>query len=159
MAEISETSVQERSPAQRAMLLTALYSAQEQHGWLSPQAIEQVARRFDITPGQVYATASFYTLFKLSPQGRYRIQVCDGLSCYLVGGAEPVIEQVSRTLNLQPGETTPDGRFTLEVVECLASCGTAPVLRVNDELYEHMTPEKIDALLRRLCETPMSSIE
>ena len=97
-----------------------------------------------MTPGQVYATASFYTLFKLAPQGRYRIQVCEGLSCYLVGGAEPVIVQVGRQLNLRPGETSPYGRFTLEVVECLASCGTAPALRINDELYEHMTPEKID---------------
>ena len=138
------------SPAKRAMLLTALYIAQEQSGWLSPQAIERVASRFDLSPGQVYATASFYTLFKLAPQGRYRIQVCEGLSCYLVGGAEPVIGQVSQRLRLRPGETTPDGRFTLEVVECLASCGTAPALRVNDELYEHMTPEKIDELLDRL---------
>lgn len=143
----------EQGPAQRAMLLTALYIAQERHGWLSPQAVEWVAQRFGMTPGQVYATASFYSLFKLAPQGRYRIQVCDGLSCYLVGGAEPVIEQVSRTLNLRPGETTPDGRFTLEVVECLAACGTAPALRVNDELYEYMTPEKIDELLGRLRET------
>lgn len=138
------------NPEKRAMLLTALYIAQEQYGWLSPQAVERVANRFALSPGQVYATASFYTLFKLAPQGRYRIQVCEGLSCYLVGGAEPVIEQVRRRLNLRPSETTPDGRFTLEVVECLASCGTAPALRVNDELYEHMTPEKIDALLERL---------
>lgn len=148
-----EIEARDPQPAQRAMLLTALYIAQEQSGWLSPQAIERVAQRLGMTPGQVYATASFYTLFKLSPQGRYRIQVCHGLSCYLVGGAEPVIEQVSRTLQLRPGETTPDGRFTLEVVECLASCGTAPALRVNDELYEHMTPEKIDELLRRLRDT------
>jgi NADH-quinone oxidoreductase subunit E len=132
------------------MLLTALYIAQEQHGWLSPDAINRVADRLGLSPGQVYATASFYTLFKLQPQGQYRIQVCEGLSCYLVGGAEPVIEHVSRRLGIQPGETTRDGRFTLEVVECLASCSTAPALRVNDELYENMTPAKIDELLERL---------
>jgi NADH-quinone oxidoreductase subunit E len=150
MATASDVAVTGLPPVKRAMLLTALYIAQEQHGWLSSQAIERVAHRFDMTPGQVFATASFYTLFKLAPQGRYRIQVCEGLSCYLVGGAEPVIEQVSRRFKLQPGETSPDGRFTLEVVECLASCGTAPALRINDELYEHMTPEKIDELLERL---------
>ena len=150
MATVAEAGVRDLSPAKRAMLLTALYIAQEQYGWLNSQAIDRVAHRFDMTPGQVFATASFYTLFKLAPQGRYRIQVCEGLSCYLVGGAEPVISQVGRQLNLRPGETTPDGRFTLEVVECLASCGTAPALRINDELYEHMTPEKIDALLVRL---------
>lgn len=137
--------------ARRARLLTALYIAQEQYGWLSPQAIERVAQRFDMVPSQVYATASFYTLFKLAPQGRYRIEVCEGLSCYLVGGAEPIIDHISHRLGLHySGETTPDGRFTLEVVECLASCGTAPALRVNDELYEHMTTEKIDELLERL---------
>ena len=150
MATVAEAGARDVSPAKRAMLLTALYIAQEQHGWLNPQALDRVARRFDMTPGQVYATASFYTLFKLAPQGRYRIQVCEGLSCYLVGGAEPVIAQVGRQLNLRPGETSPDGRFTLEVVECLASCGTAPALRINDELYEHMTPEKIDRLLADL---------
>ncbi len=149
-ANARDANARDFSPAKRAMLLAALYIAQEQHGWLNAQAIERVAHRFNLTPGQVYATASFYTLFKLAPQGRFRIQVCEGLSCYLVGGAEPVIEQVSRRLNLHPGETTPDGRITLEVVECLASCGTAPALRVNDELYEHMTPEKIDGLLAEL---------
>jgi NADH-quinone oxidoreductase E subunit len=148
----AEIALHDLQPARRAMLLAALYIAQEQSGWLNAQAIARVAQRFDMTPGQVYATASFYTLFKLAPQGRYRIQVCDGLSCYLVGGAEPVIAQVSRLLKLRPGETTPDGRFTLEVVECLASCGTAPALRVNDELYEHMTPEKIERLLEKLRE-------
>ncbi|MCX6028979.1 MAG: NAD(P)H-dependent oxidoreductase subunit E [Chloroflexi bacterium] len=137
-------------PAKRAMLLAALYIAQEQYGWLSQEAIHRVASRLALSPGQVYTTASFYTMFKLQPQGRYRIQVCEGLSCYLVGGAEPVIEHVAARLGLRPGETTADGRFTLEVVQCLASCGTAPALRVNDELYENMTGEKIDELLERL---------
>jgi len=150
VVEVTKAAPHEQERARRAMLLTALYIAQEQRGWLSPQAVARVAQRFGMTPGQVYATASFYTLFKLAPQGRYRIQVCDGLSCYLVGGAEPVVAQVSAALKLRSGETTPDGRFTLEVVECLASCGSAPALRVNDELYEHMTPEKIDELLERL---------
>ncbi|MEJ5199496.1 MAG: NAD(P)H-dependent oxidoreductase subunit E [Anaerolineae bacterium] len=150
MAEDDKGIGEEQGARRRSMLLTALYIAQEQHGWLRPQAIERVAQRFGMTPGQVYATASFYTLFKLAPVGRYRIQVCEGLSCYLVGGAEPLVEQIGRLLNLRPGETTPDGRFTLEVVECLASCGTAPALRVNDELYEHMTPEKVEELVERL---------
>lgn len=139
-----------QNPKLRAMLLAALYIAQEQYGWLSPDAIKRVAGRLRLTPGQVYATASFYTMFKLEPQGKYRIQVCEGLSCYLVGGAEPIIHHVAKRLKLQPGDTTPDGKFTLEVVQCLASCGTAPALRVNDELYENMTLESIDALLEKL---------
>ena len=134
----------------RARLLAALYIAQEQYGWLSPEAIQRVADRLKLSPGQVQSTASFYTMFKLKPQGKYRIQVCEGLSCYLVGGAEPISDHVAKRLNIKPGETTPDGKFSLEIVQCLASCGTAPALRVNDVLYEHVTPESIDALLEKL---------
>jgi NADH-quinone oxidoreductase subunit E len=140
------------NPQRRAHLLAALYIAQEQYGWLSPTAIQRVADRLGLLPSQVRSTASFYTMFKLEPRGKYHIQVCEGLSCYLVGGAEPIIDHVAKRLNITPGETTPDGRFSLEIVQCLASCGTAPALRVNDELYEHMTPESIDALLEKLAE-------
>jgi len=139
-----------RHPQTRARLLAALYLAQEQYGWLSPEAIQRVATRLELSPGQVYATASFYTMFKLQPRGKYLVQVCEGLSCYLAGGAEPIIEHIARQLKVKPGETTPDGKFTLEVVQCLAACGTAPALRINDELYENMTFESIDALLERL---------
>jgi NADH-quinone oxidoreductase subunit E len=139
-----------RNPKKRAMLLSALYIAQEQYGWLSPEAIQRVADRLDLTPGQVFSTASFYTMFKLKPQGHYAVQVCEGLSCYLVGGAEPVIEQVKHRLQIEPGETTPDGRFSLEVVQCLATCDLAPAIKVNDELYGDLTAEKLDALLAEL---------
>lgn len=134
----------------RAMLLAALYIAQEQFGWLSDEAIRRVAERLDLTVEQVKSTASFYTMFKLQPQGKYRIQVCEGLSCYLVGGAEPIINYVAEKLGIRPGETTPDGKFTLEIVQCLAACGTAPALKVNDDLYENMTLSAIDQLLERL---------
>jgi NADH-quinone oxidoreductase subunit E len=134
----------------RARLLAALYLAQEQAGWLSPEAIQRVATRLELSPGQVYTTASFYTMFKLKPQGKYLVQVCEGLSCYLAGGAEPLIAQLSQRLKIGPGETTPDGKFSLEVVECLAACGKAPSLRINDELYETMSPEALDELLEKL---------
>lgn len=138
------------NPKIRARLLAALYIAQEQYGWLSTEAVKRVADQLHLTPGQVQSTASFYTMFKLKPQGKYRIQVCEGLSCYLVGGAEPIIDHIARRLKIKPGGTTPDGRFTLEIVQCLASCGTAPALRVNDELHENMTLASIDALLQKL---------
>lgn len=89
-------------------------------------------------------------MFKLEPRGKYLAQVCEGLSCYLAGGAEPILEHIARRLQIRPGETTPDGRFTLEVVQCLAACAAAPALRINDELYENMTFESIDELLERL---------
>jgi NADH-quinone oxidoreductase subunit E len=148
---VNETTTATTAPRIRASLLAALYLAQEQYGWLNPQAIERVANRLELSPGQVYTTASFYTMFKLAPCGKYLVQVCEGLSCYLAGGAEPILKHIARRLDIQPGETTPDGRFTLEVVQCLAACGAAPALRINDELYEKMTLESIDELLERLC--------
>lgn len=139
-----------QNPQTQARLLAALYIAQEQFGWLSDEALQRVADRLDLPVGKVKATASFYTMFKLEPQGKYRIQVCEGLSCYLVGGAEPIIEYVQKKLNLKPGETSADGKFTLEVVECLAACGSAPVMKVNDDLYEHLTYQDIDRLIENL---------
>jgi len=103
-----------------------------------------------LRPGDVYSTASFYTLFRTEPVGRYLIQVCDGLSCYLCEGADRIAGYVGAKLGLKPGETSPDGRFTLEMVQCLASCGTAPAMRVNDQLYENLTPAGIDAIIERL---------
>jgi NADH-quinone oxidoreductase E subunit len=137
-------------PKRRARLLAALYIAQEQYGWLSPEAIQRVASRLDMTPGQVFSTASFYTMFKLEPQGDYRIQVCEGLSCYLVGGAETVIDFIRRKLEIGADNQSPDGRFSLEIVQCLAACDMAPAVKVNDELYGNISDEKISALLEGL---------
>ncbi|HLE13944.1 MAG TPA: NAD(P)H-dependent oxidoreductase subunit E [Anaerolineales bacterium] len=139
-----------RNPKRRAMLLAALYIAQEQYGWLSPQAIQRVAERLHLSPGQVFSTASFYTMFKLRPQGHYHIQVCEGLSCYLVGGAEPVIDHIIDRLQIGPGETTPEGKFSLEVVQCLAACDLAPAIKVNDELFGNMSFSGLDDLLADL---------
>ncbi len=94
-------------PKTRARLLAALYIAQEQYGWLSPEAIQRVAGRLGLSPGQVFSTASFYTMFKLKPQGDYRIQVCEGLSCYLVGGAEPVIDYIRHKLDIGADNCSP----------------------------------------------------
>jgi len=137
-------------PAKQAMVLAALYIAQEQQGYVTHEAMEKVARRLGVPPGQVFSTASFYTLFRTKPAGRFVIQVCEGLSCYLSEGAERVVDYISAKLGIKPGETTADGRFTLETVQCLASCGTAPAMRVNDQLYENLSAAGIDAVLERL---------
>ena len=138
------------NPKSRARILAALYAAQEQYGWLSPEAIRGVADRLNLTPGQVHSTASFYTMFRLQPQGQYRIQVCEGLSCYLVGGAEPVIDYIKRRLNIIKGDTSPDGKFALEIVQCLAACDLAPAVMVNDELYGNISTDKIGDFLSEL---------
>ncbi len=138
------------NPQKQTKLLAALYLAQEEYGWLNPEAIEHVADRLGLSPGQVRSTASFYSMFNLEPQGEYRIQVCEGLSCYLAGGAETIIDYLAHLLNIQPGETTADGKFSLEVVQCIAACGSAPAMRVNDELYENLTLERIALIIREL---------
>ena len=134
----------------RSRLLTALYIAQEQYGYLSPEAVEQTAKRLDLPTQEVYSTASFYTMFRTEPVGRYVLQVCTGLCCYLAGGAERLVDYLSEKLGIKAGETTPDGLFTLKTVECLASCGTSPAMQVNDELYEDLTMDKVDRLLDQL---------
>lgn len=143
-------SVARGEPTKRAMLLTALYIAQEQHGYLSPEAVEQMAVRLGLPVSEVYSTATFYTMFRTAPTGQYVIQVCDGLSCHMAGGGEHLIEYISQKLGIQVGGTTPDGQFSLQTVECLASCGTSPTVKINDDLYEDMTPDKIDRLLDQL---------
>ncbi len=145
-----EKIAQLQDPEKRSMLLTALYIAQEQHGYLSPTAIEQTADRLGLPVQQVYSTASFYTMFRMKPVGEYVLQVCTGLCCWLEGGGEKLVDYITEKLGIGPGETTADGLFTLQTVECLASCGTSPTMRVNDELYEDLTPDKVDRLLDQL---------
>jgi len=139
-------------PTKRGRLLTALYIAQEQEGYLTPEAFKRVAERLDMPETAVYSTASFYTLFRTKPVGRYTIQVCTGLSCHLVDGAERLVDYLERKLGIKAGEMTPDGMFTLETVQCLAACGNAPAMRVNDELYENLTTERVDMLIDQLIE-------
>ena len=137
-------------PARRSMLLTALYIAQEQYGYLTEEAVERAAARLGLPVADVYSMASFYTLYRTEPTGRYVLQVCEGLSCQLVGGADRLVDYLRKKLGIEVGETTEDGLFTLQTVQCLASCGTSPAIRVNDALYENMTAEKIDELLETL---------
>jgi len=137
-------------PAKRAMLLTALYIAQEQFGYLTPEALERVSNRLGISYAGVYETATFYSMFRTQPVGRYVLQICEGLSCHLAGGAETLADYIQSKLHIRPGETTSDGLFTLQMVQCLASCGTSPAMRVNDTLYEKLTTDQLDMLLDEL---------
>ena len=134
----------------QSRLLAALYLAQEQYGWLGPEAIDQVASRLQISPGKVLSTASFYSMMNLQPVGTYLIQICEGLSCYLVGGAGPLLDYLSGQLAINPGETSADGHFTLEIVGCLAACGSAPAIRINDVLYENVDQKGLDVLITRM---------
>ena len=131
----------------RSLLLTALYIAQEQYSYLSREAIRRAAERVGITPNEVYQMASFYSLYRREPVGQYLLQVCAGLSCCLCDGGDRLRDHIVERLGIQPGQTTADGRFTLKEVQCLASCGTAPMMQVNETYHENLTVEKVDALL------------
>jgi NADH-quinone oxidoreductase subunit E len=135
-----------RYPKKEAAMLPVLYLAQREFGHLGPEAIDYVAKLMDQAPARVHGVVSFYTMYNMAPIGRHHIQVCRTLPCAL-RGAEEVTEFLKRKLGIDCGQTTPDGRFTLSEVECLASCGTAPMMQVNDDYYENLTAEKIDQIL------------
>ena len=139
----------QRYPDKRSALIPVLNLAQAEFGWISEPVMVYVAGLLDLTPPKVYEVATFYTLLNTRPVGRYVLQVCRTLPCALAGGGD-LIAQLKRTLAIAPGETTADGRFTLRLVECLGSCGTAPALQVNDTYFENLTPAKVDRILADL---------
>jgi NADH-quinone oxidoreductase E subunit len=133
-------------PTDHGILLPVLWLAQRDFGWISPEVMELVAETCGTTPAHVYSLATFYTMFELERPIRYHIQVCTNLSCSLAG-SESILAHLEKRLGIRAGESTEDGRFRLSKVECLASCGTGPMMQVNDAYYEKLTPEKVDALL------------
>jgi NADH-quinone oxidoreductase E subunit len=133
-------------PDKRSVLLPALWIAQDEVGYLPEAALLEVAAILDISPVQVYEVATFYTMYNLSPVGRYHIQFCKTLSCVLVG-AGPLIEHLKKRLQIEVGEVTPDGLFSLKLVECLAACGSGPAMQINADYYEYLTLGKIDQIL------------
>ena len=132
---------------QKSALLPILHLAQaEFDGWLSAPVMDYVASLLNIQPIEVYEVASFYTMYNLQPVGKCLIEVCQTSSCWLLG-AEDIVKHIEKKLNIKVGETTKDGMFTLKTVECLGSCGTAPMLMCGAQFHENLTIEKVDNLL------------
>ena len=139
-----------RYPQRRAALMPTLWLAQREFGWLSLPVMEYVAELMELPIAWVTSTASFYTMYWKEPKGRWHIQLCRNLPCALRGARE-IQQTVEGRLCIRDGQRTEDGRFSLEEVECLASCGTAPVLQLNNaEYHENLTVEQTLALLDRL---------
>jgi NADH-quinone oxidoreductase subunit E len=135
---------------QKSALLPVLHLAQaEFDGWLSPAVMEYVAGLLSIKPIEVYEVASFYSMYNLSPVGKCLIEVCQTGPCWL-RGADEIVAHLESKLNIKVGETTSDGRFTLKTVECLGSCGTAPMLQCGSRYYENLTTEKVDEIIEEL---------
>ena len=143
------TEILTRYPTKQAALLPTLWLAQEQFGFISPEAMEYVAGLLDISPAHVYGVVTFYTMFHQKPVGKYNLQVCRTLSCALRGG-ESLLDHLKKKLGIRENETTLDGKFSLCTVECLASCGTAPAMMVNEKYYEGLDAKKVDEILASL---------
>jgi len=134
---------------QQSALIPVLWEVQDNFGWLSPQSMEEVAVILDLPPTGVQNVATFYTMFFTEPAGKHIVWVCRTLSCALKG-AEHIEHHLCERLDLNTGDTTEDGSITLMEAECLASCGTAPAMLVDDTLYENLTREKVDNIIDSL---------
>ncbi len=138
-------------PNKRSAVMDVLRIAQrERGGHIEKEDMEEIARLLGMQTVDVNAQAAFYTMYNVEkPVGKHHIQVCRNISCSLLG-AENLIKHMEKELNIKVGETTPDKKFTLSTVECLGSCGTAPMMQINDDYYENLSAEKIDKILKDL---------
>jgi len=133
----------------RSAVIPALRLAQEQHGWLSREAIEETAEALDLTPAYCYSIASFYDMFNLEPVGEHLVEVCTNVSCALYG-AQQVLEAFESAAGCRAGETSPDGKVTLRTIECLGGCGWGTVVSVDHEYHLHVKPEDAPTILEEL---------
>ena len=132
---------------QKSALLPVLHLVQEENnGWLSVEAMDYVAELLQLKPIEVYEVATFYSMYNLKPVGRYLFEVCQTGPCML-NGSDDIIRYIQEKLNIKVGETTPDGLFTLKVVECLGACGYAPMMQMGKHYKEHLTREKVDQII------------
>jgi NADH-quinone oxidoreductase E subunit len=136
-------------PEKRSALIPSLHIVQKELGYISQDTMREVAQIFGLSPNEVHEVTSFYTMFHRKPVGKYVIQVCTNISCQLCN-AEGIMDHLTKKLGIKPGETTSDNKFTLLEVECLGSCGTSPVVQINEDYYEDLTPEKLSMILDSL---------
>jgi NADH-quinone oxidoreductase E subunit len=132
----------------RSALIPLMFVVQRERGWLDPAGVAYLADRLRLRITDIWEVATFYSMLNTKPVGKYHLQVCRTLSCKIMG-ADTITEHCSKRLGIRPGETTDDGRFSLSEVECLGSCGTAPMLQLGVDYHENLTPEKVDELLDR----------
>jgi NADH-quinone oxidoreductase subunit E len=133
----------------RSALIPLLFVIQRERGWIDNPGVNFLAKFLDLEVTDVWETATFYSMFNLRPIGKYHIQICKTLSCKIMGEPE-ITEHICNKLKVKPGETTEDGKFTVSLVECLGSCGTAPMMQIGFDYYENLTTEKVDEILNSL---------
>lgn len=138
--------IRHQFPTEQALLIPLLHAIQEDQGWVSLDAMRAAADYLHLPLAKVREVMSFYTMFKHEPTGKVHVQVCTNLSCWL-NGSEKLMGCLERKLGIKCGETTPDGRYTLSEVECLASCGTAPVIQANDDYFEDLDVSELETMV------------
>jgi len=138
-----------RYPIKRSAIVPLLLFAQDEIGYVSEEAVEEIAQRVGVRPIEVVEDISYYSMLHRQPIGKYNFQVCTNISCMLRGGDE-IFQHCAKKLGIGHKQTTPDGMFSLEEVECLGACCGAPAMQVNYEYYENLTPEKVDELIGEL---------
>ncbi len=139
-----------RYETKRSAIIPCLFKIQEENGgWVSPESIFYLAKIMDVPESWVHEVSSFYTMFNQEPVGRFHVQVCCNISCAMNGGRE-LADHLVKSLNIGEEGMSPDGRFTVTRVECLGSCGTAPMMQVNEDYHENLTPDKAVKILREL---------
>lgn len=138
-----------RYETRESALIPALFEAQKVFGTITPEVIDVLAMEMDIPQSRISEVANFYTMFNKTPVGKYHIQVCTNISCAMLGARE-TMDVFCKKIGVKPGEVSRDGRFTVSGVECLGSCGTAPMAQINDDYHENLTNDKIDKLLEQM---------
>lgn len=146
LKKVSEIIARYPEGRQKSALLPVLHLAQEQFGWLSVEAMDYVAALLSLEPVEVYEVATFYSMYNLKPVGKYLFEVCQTGPC-MINGSDDIIAYIGERLGIKPGETTADGLFTLKTVECLGACGYAPMMQLGKHYREHLTKDKVDAII------------
>lgn len=136
-------------PVKRSAILPALFIAQEEHGYVTNEDVKYLAKRLDMRVNEVEEIVTFYSMYSREPIGKYKLQVCRTISCMLAG-AKDLTKHLCDKLKVNVGETTPDGKFTVQEVECLGYCDLAPVLQVNFDYHEQITPERAGEIVDQL---------
>ncbi len=143
-------------PLKRSAILPLMFIVQRERGYLDKPGVAYLADRLGVRITDIWEVATFYSMINTEPVGKYHLQVCRTLSCKILG-ADKITEHCTSRLGIKPGETSADGQFSLSAVECLGSCGTAPMMQIGFDYYENLTPEKVDELIERCRNNQLSN--
>ncbi|HWP82787.1 MAG TPA: NADH-quinone oxidoreductase subunit NuoE [Bacteroidota bacterium] len=141
--------LKKRYPTTQALVLPVLWMVQEEHGYISQDSMKYVAGLLNVPYGHILGVVTFYTMYHTKPVGKHHIEVCTNVSCLLRGSGK-IVRHLENRLGIKLGETSKDGKWTLSEVECMGSCGTAPMFAIGEEYYENLSPEKVDKILEAL---------